>query len=415
MYNWRNMVSQIQSAVQLPETIPTYWVLVSSCIITLLILTVLVTLLWAEWRWNLLQQLRLPQTFQNGVLIRLRNPFHRPQTASAEPPAEPEVDTAVPAETTSSADSERVRGREGEEAFAPTSPTSSDEQAQAKPGQLEIRSLAPIWVLLGLGVLLFLCCAATAFLGSYLTGQNDQDATATAETAAAATSTAVALATNITATVPIATVTPTPIPNPTTCAAIREQNPEAADGEYTLYLDGNIERPVTIYCHDMDSFPLEYLTLINTGGPSNYSMISYPEGALVTQYQKLRINPATLIVDRSDKTFATYPDNIEGYSAISNVENYPVIAADYARAEGCSRGDPEAPPGQANIDLTGTDFALSQTVEFTFEGGAVQDPVVEISQDRRIVDLSISGRCAHIEPADELRLTYVLTQPEEQQ
>lgn len=52
------------------------------------------------------------------------------------------------------------------------------------------------------------------------------------------------------------------------CAAIRAANPAATDGDYIISPGGNTFR---VYCHDMAGAPREYLTLVNTGGGSNYS------------------------------------------------------------------------------------------------------------------------------------------------
>jgi hypothetical protein len=189
---------------------------------------------------------------------------------------------------------------------------------------------------------------------------------------------------------------------------LRQQNPAAADGEYILYLQGNSEQPFTVYCHNMTGQPAEYLTFVNSGGPYNYAMISYSAGAIVTHYEKIRFNPLTLVVDRSDRTFASFPGEVSGYIAVpaDALTDYPVGASDYAWAEGCNQGETGAPPGQANVDLVGTEFALSESVVFVYEGGAVQEPTAEISADRKVATLTIGGRCAHIGPAEPFRLSY---------
>jgi hypothetical protein len=252
-----------------------------------------------------------------------------------------------------------------------------------------------------------------AFLSSYLGDRNAARATETAVAAnAAATATAQA-AIPITPTATIPAATPTPIPNPAACAMIRGQSEGAQDGEYTLYLNGDPALPMQIYCHDMANNPTEYLTLPNSGGGSNYALIAHPEGALTTHYQKLRLDPATLTVDTRDRTFATLHEAAPGYNVLGPdaAADYVVVASDYGRAEGCNRGNPDAPRGSANIDLSGVPFIVSEAVTFTVDGGAIQNPIIDISADRKIVNLEVGGRCAHIQPAWPFRLAYVPPDP----
>lgn len=293
--------------------------------------------------------------------------------------------------------------------------TDEDEEPRIRPGQVEVRPLLPLWLPAVLSVLLVLCCTGFFLLNSLWASRDAQQAVAATTTAAAAAeiATATALAQPvITETATPRAVTPTPIPFPASCAMIRAQQPEAEDGEYELFYLGDPDMPMLIYCHNMANRPAEYLPLVNTDGAFNYSMISYPEGALTTHYQRLRLSPSTLVVDVSDRTFATTLGSVPNYTIISeaNAANYLVIATNYARAEGCNRGNPDAPRGTANIDLRGTGFAIDPNVQFAFGGGNVQDPVANLTENDQVANLSIGGRCAHIEPATQLRLIYVANQ-----
>lgn len=282
------------------------------------------------------------------------------------------------------------------------------DQPQVKGGQLEIRPLLPMWVPTVLSLLFLFLCVGGALLSSYLGDRNAARATETAVAAnAAATATAQA-AIPITATATLPPLTPTPVPNPTTCAMIRSQNEGAQDGEYTLYLNGDPSLPMQIYCHDMGGNPAEYLTLDKVGGGFNYALIAHPEGALTTHYQRLRLDPASLVVDIRDRTFATLHEPVPGYDVLGPeaAAGYLVVVSDYGRAEGCNRGNPDAPRGSANIDLSGTDFTVGEAVTFTVDGGAIQNPVIDVSPDRKIVNLEVGGRCAHIQPAWPFRLAY---------
>ncbi|WP_420632000.1 GON domain-containing protein [Candidatus Leptofilum sp.] len=203
-----------------------------------------------------------------------------------------------------------------------------------------------------------------------------------------------------------ATVTPSPVPLPSSCAMLKQQQPNAADGEYTIYLQG--KTAVTLYCHNMATNPQEYLTLPATASGSNFSLISYPEGAIVTQYEKVRLNPSTLIVDPTDMTFAMLADSFGGYNTISGEQLaiYPVARSDFAQATGCNRNQLDAPLGRANIDLTGTPFILDSTISFSSLGGEVSETVSEISEDGEVMNLAVNGRCGIIQPSSPIQLVY---------
>lgn len=266
-------------------------------------------------------------------------------------------------------------------------------------------------------LLVFLCLVLTLAVFTVRNRQETPVATPTPTitltpdpTTAALAATVAALTTTLTPTIPLAS--PTPALYPASCAAVRQQDPQATDGEYTIYLGGQPERPFSIYCHNMESRPAEYLTLFNINDGFNYSLISYPEGAIVTHYQKLRLQPSSLTIDRTDRAFATTQQQTPGYFPLlaDVLLNYPVTAVDYAWAESCNRGDTSTPPGRANIDLTGTAFVLNENWEFAYLGGSPQDPAIEVSPDRRVVNLSINGRCAHIQPVGELVLSYIVSE-----
>lgn len=203
-----------------------------------------------------------------------------------------------------------------------------------------------------------------------------------------------------------ATATPTTMPRPNSCAMLKVQQPRAEDGPQTIYLQG--KTAVTLYCHNMDTIPQEYLTLPATVNGANYSLISYPEGAIITQYEKVRLNPSSLIVDPTDMTFATLAESLAGYSAITGeqLEAYPVTASNFAVATGCNRNEPDAPLGRANIDLTDTPFVVNADIMFTSFGGDVQETLSEVSAAGKVVNLAVNGRCGVIQPAGPIQLIY---------
>jgi hypothetical protein len=210
---------------------------------------------------------------------------------------------------------------------------------------------------------------------------------------------------------PIVTVTPSPVPLPSSCAMIKEQQPASEDGPHTIYLQG--KTAVILYCYNMNNTPTDYLPLPASANGGNFSLISYPEGAIITQYEKVRLNPSSLIIDPADKTFATLAESLVGYNAIpgelladEQLVTYPVTASDFGVATGCNRNQPDAPLGRANIDLTGTPFIISPEITFTSFGGEVQEASSVVSEDGKIVNLAVNGRCGIIQPSGPIQLLY---------
>ena len=202
------------------------------------------------------------------------------------------------------------------------------------------------------------------------------------------------------------TATPSPTPRPSSCAMLKQQQPSAEDGAYTIYLQGITAVP--LHCHNMANNPKDYLSLPATSSGGNFSLISYPEGAIVTLYEKVRLNPSSLIIDTADRTFAVGAESLAGYSAISGEQlvSYPVIGSDFAVATGCNRNQENAPLGRANIDLSGTPFIVSPEISFASYGGEVQEASSVVSEDGKTVDLAVNGRCGIIQLDGPLQLLY---------
>lgn len=205
---------------------------------------------------------------------------------------------------------------------------------------------------------------------------------------------------------PFATITPSPVPRPSSCAMLRQQQPLAEDGPQTIYLNG--QTAVTLYCQDMTNNPRDYLSLPGTTNGGNYSLISYPEGAIITQYNKVRLNPSTLTIDPTDMTFAVLAEALAGYTAVSAdlLGSYAITLSDFALATGCNRGEENVPLGRANIDLTGTPFVVSPDITFTVFGGEVREDSSVVSEDGKTMNLAVNGRCGIIRPASPIQLVY---------
>ncbi len=263
----------------------------------------------------------------------------------------------------------------------------------------------PCWAWAGLLLVLILTLAVALFAVLRAETPPVEEVAATAVASILLTATAQATP-MVTLTIALPTPTPTPRVLPATCADIRTQHPNAGDGEYTLFVAGDGRFPLTLYCHDMRTNPREYLTLPNSS--ANYALIAYPEGALITRYAKIRLNPTSLVVDVTDYTFTTTQEPVPGYIPISpdNLASYPVLHSNYAHALGCNRGIASAPAGAAAIDLSGTPLALAEFVQFAASGTAVVSASADISPDHQRATLNANGRCGLMAPVGPLTLVY---------
>ncbi|HWI51793.1 MAG TPA: GON domain-containing protein [Symbiobacteriaceae bacterium] len=198
---------------------------------------------------------------------------------------------------------------------------------------------------------------------------------------------------------------------PQSCAEVRQQDPTSADGEYTLALQGHIAH---IYCADMAGTPTEYISLARTGGTYNYSFFYgnhknhyyqywwvYGTHA-VTNYNKIRINPATLVVDQNDQRFAVLTsEGKNGYD--SSDPNFNPVPKSMAYATGGDCAASWSAQGKANVDLTGTDFALDDGTTFAW-GGFAANGSVNVNPNRQIVNMTGGGWCGGVGPQGPLKL-----------
>jgi hypothetical protein len=143
---------------------------------------------------------------------------------------------------------------------------------------------------------------------------------------------------------------------PSTCAEAKLTAASPTDGNYTLYYNHDFTKPWTAYCYQMASAtPTEYLPFVNTAGV-NYGQYTAggarPGTNVVTSYTKVRIDPATLLVDTSDQTFASSTGTIS-WSGGS------FTSWGYANAGDCVAVGSSS--GVGNIDLRGTPFQVATT------------------------------------------------------
>ncbi|WIX77427.1 GON domain-containing protein [Amycolatopsis carbonis] len=167
------------------------------------------------------------------------------------------------------------------------------------------------------------------------------------------------------------------------CAAIRALLPIAGDGNYVLNTGSHL---VPVYCHDMAGTPREYITL-TAPNFSQYTAGGATQGTNVrTTFTRVRIDPATLLVDINDVTFATSTG-----SALQS-GNFAIGSMPYGVAASCDF----AASGVGRVDLGGTAFVLAASWVlggFESRGGAT------LSADGRSADLAGGGYCGSLTPA----------------
>ena len=157
-----------------------------------------------------------------------------------------------------------------------------------------------------------------------------------------------------------------------------------------------------VYCHNLATNPQEFLTLVRTNGSYNYSF--FPTGTwttgtnVTTHFYKLRLDPQTLVVDITNRTFAA-----------TTGTNSRTAAQPFGVADDCSNLPAK---GLANIDLTGTPFAVSDAFVL---GGYLPWGTNVFSAYDQVVALEGGGACGGIYPAplgdNRLKLKYLPAAP----
>ena len=173
---------------------------------------------------------------------------------------------------------------------------------------------------------------------------------------------------------------------PTNCRGIKTLTPSATDGEYTLYLGGDPNKPWQAWCHDMAGTPAEYLSLPATGDAVNFSQ--YTAGLkngvgstnVRTRFTRLRIDPATLSVSTGDQRFSTSSGQLN--------HDGPVTSMSYAASMSCDL----LSSGMGNIDLRDTPFAVAAQ-QFAVAGSSGSGQAT-YSANNQVVDLGNKGNCA---------------------
>jgi len=151
--------------------------------------------------------------------------------------------------------------------------------------------------------------------------------------------------------------------------------------------------------------PKEFLTLHLSSPDHNFATYfcgqdcadNAPDGqtasTVTTAYSRIRINPCTLKVDVTERTFAKstgklwHPDSGGAPTLIYDFEPFGVT-------ESCESGGQE---GKSNIDLSQTPFVVKQTFALR---GASPTGTTTVSTSKQVVDLTGGGFCGSNGPTD---------------
>jgi hypothetical protein len=173
---------------------------------------------------------------------------------------------------------------------------------------------------------------------------------------------------------------------PASCARLQQLGNQL-DAEYTLYVDGSADKPYTVFCYNMATTPTEYLTL-STAPLANVARYSaaLPAIAVVTEYQRVRLDPVKLQIDCDDQTFTTPSKITLPYSGMS------VSAVPFGVAIACLNSS-----AMGRIDLSGTNFAVPMDA-IRVSGSNPGTTEAKYSLNNQVVTLAAQGSCGHLTP-----------------
>lgn len=181
---------------------------------------------------------------------------------------------------------------------------------------------------------------------------------------------------------------------PASCADVKAADPSATDGSYQIVVS---RVTLTVYCADMATAPLEYISLAQTGPGENFSQYTAggasPGSDVATAYTKLRVDPTPVSTDPlrfavniADQRFSSSTGSLQHAGSVA------VTSMPYGVAMSCIAPDDAA--GIANLDLTGTPFEVVNT--FTVGGFASTGST---SASAQVVNLTGGGFCGWNAPA----------------
>lgn len=186
--------------------------------------------------------------------------------------------------------------------------------------------------------------------------------------------------------------------DPESCAEAKQDGDLAADGYLVLDFE-NV--PTRVYCADTETDPTSYIDLPVTGtdsaGQHNYGQIvagdNYRGSTVTTAYTKVRLDPATSILDTTDATFAT---SVGG--PVYNTSWAASTHANWGIAASCGGGG-----ASADLDLTGTSIAIPRPeAEFQISGWPYEQVSgTVVVSPQHVVSTGIDDQCGQGGPIVE--------------
>jgi hypothetical protein len=170
------------------------------------------------------------------------------------------------------------------------------------------------------------------------------------------------------------------------CQEIRDASPDAPDGDYLINNGGQV---VQVYCADMGTSPVEYLSLLPGENYAEYAAGGASPGTTVrTDYNRVRLRTTVWRVDISDQEYSNSTGNLDhGGTAVSSMP--------YGVAMDCQgAGSAE---GLARIDLRDTPFFV--TDPFARCGGDPGGYWQFVDEHHQVVVLHGGGNCGWVQPA----------------
>lgn len=186
---------------------------------------------------------------------------------------------------------------------------------------------------------------------------------------------------------------------PETCFEIQEQVVDETgerpdNGIYTLYVEGDEDKPWDAYCYNMRrSEPIEYL---NVEEADNYSEVRNDNNVVATtSYRRLRIDPINLTINPLDDTFAT-SDFEDTFTPVFPVEGMESIPAGWAEVQPLALNDGTAAESNVSLADTAFSFLLSEEDVSDFFCQVDSETVVEANTEGTDVEVAGDLKSFHL-------------------
>jgi hypothetical protein len=168
-------------------------------------------------------------------------------------------------------------------------------------------------------------------------------------------------------------------------------NPTAIDGDFVVYHGGDPTKPWPAYCDNMSVLPAEFLTLPTPNIFEDWSQIladpGNPREPKLMTFSRVRIDPASFVVNVSDLTFAIRSGDLTEDGVYDPV---------YASVASCKKNHGQGSLGTGAIDLRGTPFRVDDT--FDNWGYCSSTAIAVSSESGQVVELVGDGQCGWTAP-----------------